>query len=276
MDENSNEFSFTDNYKNNTHRAIHNDRYDAYLKDNNTIKTQINKNYIFNPKISINLPKYSFSNQKTYHNKNNVKIREISEDFKDKIGPQIDFSKSQTFQKNFFRQNVKNYSSNNLLNTKSHMLRINNNINPNEKNEISRLMTKRKIQKAKISNNPPSELNYINNIKNINSKTKSNSVEKLNNFYNIKEKYNEILENKKINVKQREIKKEINSNLIINNNKFEKIKLKENYYKINNNYIKPITERNINKKISNELNENIKTENKSKSKILFSFQNSQK
>ena len=152
----------------------------------------------------------------------------------------------------------------------------NNNINPNEKNEISRLMTKRKIQKAKISNNPPSELNYINNIKNINSKTKSNSVEKLNNFYNIKEKYNEILENKKINVKQREIKKEINSNLIINNNKFEKIKLKENYYKINNNYIKPITERNINKKISNELNENIKTENKSKSKILFSFQNSQK
>ena len=216
MDENSNEFSFTDNYKNNTHRAIHNDRYDAYLKDNNTIKTQINKNYIFNPKISINLPKYSFSNQKIYHNKNNVKIREISEDFKDKIIPQIDLSKSQNFQKNFFKQNVKNYSSNNLLNTKSQILR-NNNINQNEKIEISRLMTKRKIPKAKISNYSPSELNYINNKKNIISKTKSNSVEKSNEFYNIKKKYAEILENKKINVKQREINKEINYNLIKNN-----------------------------------------------------------
>ena len=274
MEENSNEFSFTDNYKNNTHRVIHNDRYDPYLKDNNTIKTQINKNYLFNPKISINLPKYSFSNQKIYHNKNNVKIREISEDFKDKIIPQIDLSKSQNFQKNFFKQNVKNYSSNNLLNTKSQILR-NNNINPNEKIEISRLMTKRKIPKAKISNYSPSELNYINNKKNIISKTKSNSVEKSNEFYNIKKKYAEILENKKINVKQREINKEINYNLI-KNNKPEKVKLKEDYYQIKNNYIKPITERNINKKISNELNENIKTESKSKSKILFSCQNNQK
>ena len=135
--------------------------------------------------------------------------------------------------------------------------------------------TKRKIPKAKISNYSPSELNYINNKKNIISKTKSNSVEKSNEFYNIKKKYAEILENKKINVKQREINKEINYNLI-KNNKIEKVKLKEDYYQIKNNYIKPITERNINKKISNELNENIKTENKSKSKILFSFQNSQK
>ena len=272
--ENSNEFSFTDIYKNNTHRIRQNDRYDPFLKDNNSIKTQINKNYIFNPKISINLPKYSFPNQKIYHIKNNVKIREIPEDFKDKIGPQIDLSKSQTFQKNSFKQNVKNYSSNNLLNIKQDKFRINNNINQNENNEISRLMTKRKIQNAKLNNNSPSELNYINNKKNIISKKTSNSVEKSNNFYNIKEKYAQILENKKINVKQREINKGINFN-IIKNNKFEKIKVKEDYYKINNNYIKPITERNNNNKITKEPNENIKTESKSKSRILFSYQNNQ-
>ena len=135
-------------------------------------------------------------------------------------------------------------------------------------------MTTRKIQKAKLNNNSPSELNYINNKKNIISKKTSNSVEKSNNFYNIKEKYTQILENKKLNVKQREINKGINSN-IIKNNKFEKIKVKEDYYKINNNYIKPITERNNNNKITKEPNENIKTESKSKSRIVFSYQNNQ-
>ena len=209
---------------NNTHRIKHNDRYDSYLSENSN--TQINKNYIFNPKISINLPKYCFSNKKINHRKNNVKIREISEDFRDKIESKIDLSKSQTFQKNKIINNVKNYSSNNLLNIKQDKFEINNNINQNENNEISRVITKRKIYKTKLKNNLLLEQTYqsqerdkIQNIsplkfkcinykdKNI-SKSTSNSLKKIKKFQEGKEGNAKIIETKKINSKQKSINKE--------------------------------------------------------------------
>ena len=95
----------TNNFQNNTYRINQTNRYDSSSHDN-TIKTQINKNYIFNPNISINLPKYSFSNQKCKQ-RNNKKIKEIKEDIKDKIETYDDLSKSQIIQKNKFINNIK-------------------------------------------------------------------------------------------------------------------------------------------------------------------------
>ena len=101
----------TNNFQNNTYRINQTNRYDSSSHDN-TIKTQINKNYIFNPNISINLQKYSFSNQKCKQ-RNNKKIKEIKEDIKDKIETYDDLSKSQIIQKNKFINNIK---SNNIRN----------------------------------------------------------------------------------------------------------------------------------------------------------------
>ena len=252
-----------------SHRIKQNDRYESYL-DDNSINTQINKNYIFNPKISINLPKYCFSNKKNNHNKNIVKIREISEDFKDKIETETGLSKSQTFQNNKIINNVKNFSSNNLLNINQNKYEINKNINKNDMNKSLRVMIKRKIHKTKLNNNSLSEQtyqskekdniqniypfknNYINNKVKIISKTSSVSLERTKKFY---EEDNAILlENKKINVKQKDINKQTNINLI-KNNKTEKIKSKgHNKNKANNNSIKPISEIYKNKEINDETN----------------------
>ena len=95
------------NFQINTNRIATNNRHDSYINDY-SINTQINKNYIFNPNISINFPKYSFSDEKINHNnKRKFKLVEIKEDIKDKINSPINFSKSQILQKNILSPNIK-------------------------------------------------------------------------------------------------------------------------------------------------------------------------
>ena len=96
MKEKQKELSF----QNNINKINPNNRYDSYINDY-SINTQINKNYIFNPNISINFPKYSFSNEKSNHkNTKKMKIVEIKEDIKDRIISPINLSKSIFSQKN--------------------------------------------------------------------------------------------------------------------------------------------------------------------------------
>jgi len=103
MKEKQKELSF----QNNINKINPNNRYDSYINDY-SINTQTNKNYIFNPNISINFPKYSLSNEKSNHkNTKKMKIVEIKEDIKDRIISPINFSKSIFSQKNILSNNIK-------------------------------------------------------------------------------------------------------------------------------------------------------------------------
>ena len=253
-----NDFIFINSFQNNSYRTKNNNRYEPYL-NNNSINTQINKNYIFNPKISINLPKYSFSTRKINNNKKNVKIKEISEDFKDKIEPKLDLSKSQIFEKRKIINNVKKISTNKLFAVKKDIFALKNNIYEIESNEIPRVMSKSKKQKVKLNNSLQLEPIYQPQnkyeIKNISktkkienskrilcSKTVSNSLEKLkepNN--NNKEDLGKKLENKKFNVKQKDKNEHMNL-ILIKYNKLEQNKKRNNNNNANNNCIKPISD----------------------------------
>ena len=276
------EFPFFNNIENNSHRLKNNQRLDAYLNDN-SINTQINKNYIFNPKISINLPKFSFTEQKKNHNRNfNVKIKEIVEDFKEKIEPKIDLSKSQNLKKNKIFNNIKNTSFNKFFNSKEpDKFEIQNIINTSGLNNNEKMITKSKEHNTKttktllteygfqskikddIKNISPPKHRLNIKIKNTLSKSMSNTNEKLKIFNDYEKEANCNIENKKNNVKHKEINKMINLNLI-KNNQYENFKAKDNNksIKIINNFIKPISERTEYKKIndlSNSINNVINT-----------------
>ena len=228
----------TNNFQNNTYRINQTNRYDSSSHDN-TIKTQINKNYIFNPNISINLPKYSFSNQKCKQ-RNNKKIKEIKEDIKDKIETYDDLSKSQIIQKNKFINNIKSNNIRNLYKDKRNKSEIQNNLIQNENKENSRIMTQRKIHKTKSNNNllfqntfQSQIIDKLHNITPCKSKVKNNN----NNFST--EKQNDLNITKKVKVKQKE-NKQFNINLIKDNIIETKKEKDDLNFIINNN---PFTER---------------------------------
>ena len=228
----------TNNFQNNTYRINQTNRYDSSSHDN-TIKTQINKNYIFNPNISINLQKYSFSNQKCKQ-RNNKKIKEIKEDIKDKIETYDDLSKSQIIQKNKFIKNIKSNNIRNLYKDKRNKSEIQNNLIQNENKENSRIMTQRKIHKTKSNNNllfqntfQSQIIDKLHNITPCKSKVKNNN----NNFST--EKQNDLNNTKKVKVKQKE-NKQFNINLIKDNIIETKKEKDDLNFIINNN---PFTER---------------------------------
>ena len=228
----------TNNFQNNTYRINQTNRYDSSSHDN-AIKTQINKNYIFNPNISINLPKYSFSNQKCKQ-RNNKKIKEIKEDIKDKIETYDDLSKSQIIQKNKFINNIKSNNIRNLYKDKRNKSEIQNNLIQNENKENSRIMTQRKIHKTKSNNNllfqntfQSQIIDKLHNITPCKSKVKNNN----NNFST--EKQNDLNNTKKVKVKQKE-NKQFNINLIKDNIIETKKEKDDLNFIINNN---PFTER---------------------------------
>ena len=228
----------TNNFQNNTYRINQTNRYDSSSHDN-TIKTQINKNYIFNPNISINLQKYSFSNQK-FKQRNNKKIKEIKEDIKDKIETYDDLSKSQIIQKNKFINNIKSNNIRNLYKDKRNKSEIQNNLIQNENKENSRIMTQRKIHKTKSNNNllfqntfQSQIIDKLHNITPCKSKVKNNN----NNFST--EKQNDLNNTKKVKVKQKE-NKQFNINLIKDNIIETKKEKDDLNFIINNN---PFTER---------------------------------
>ena len=228
----------TNNFQNNTYRINQTNRYDSSSHDN-TIKTQINKNYIFNPNISINLQKYSFSNQKCKQ-RNNKKIKEIKEDIKDKIETYDDLSKSQIIQKNKFINNIKSNNIRNLYKDKRNKSEIQNNLIQNENKENSRIMTQRKIHKTKSNNNllfqntfQSQIIDKLHNITPCKSKVKNNN----NNFST--EKQNDLNNTKKFKVKQKE-NKQFNINLIKDNIIETKKEKDDLNFIINNN---PFTER---------------------------------
>ena len=228
----------TNNFQNNTYRINQTNRYDSSSHDN-TIKTQINKNYIFNPNISINLPKYSFSNQKCKQ-RNDKKIKEIKEDIKDKIETYDDLSKSQIIQKNKFINNIKSNNIRNLYKDKRNKSEIQNNLIQNENKENSRIMTQRKIHKTKSNNNllfqntfQSQIIDKLHNITPCKSKVKNNN----NNFST--EKQNDLNNTKKVKVKQKE-NKQFNINLIKDNIIETKKEKDDLNFIINNN---PFTER---------------------------------
>ena len=228
----------TNNFQNNTYRINQTNRYDSSSHDN-TIKTQINKNYIFNPNISINLQKYSFSNQKCKQ-RNNKKIKEIKEDIKDKIETYDDLSKSQIIQKNKFINNIKSNNIRNLYKDKRNKSEIHNNLIQNENKENSRIMTQRKIHKTKSNNNllfqntfQSQIIDKLHNITPCKSKVKNNN----NNFST--EKQNDLNNTKKVKVKQKE-NKQFNINLIKDNIIETKKEKDDLNFIINNN---PFTER---------------------------------
>ena len=228
----------TNNFQNNTYRINQTNRYDSSSHDN-TIKTQINKNYIFNPNISINLQKYSFSNQKCKQ-RNNKKIKEIKEDIKDKIETYDDLSKSQIIQKNKFINNIKSNNIRNLYKDKRNKSEIQNNLIQNENKENSRIMTQRKIHKTKSNNNllfqntfQSQIIDKLHNITPCKSKVKNNN----NNFST--EKQNDLNNTKKVKVKQKE-NKQFNINLIKDNIIETKKEKDDLNFIINNN---PFTER---------------------------------
>ena len=228
----------TNNFQNNTYRINQTNRYDSSSHDN-TIKTQINKNYIFNPNISINLQKYSFSNQKCKQ-RNNKKIKEIKEDIKDKIETYDDLSKSQIIQKNKFINNIKSNNIRNLYKDKRNKSEIQNNLIQNENKENSRIMTQRKIHKTKSNNNllfqntfQSQIIDKLHNITPCKSKVKNNN----NNFST--EKQNDLNITKKVKVKQKE-NKQFNINLIKDNIIETKKEKDDLNFIINNN---PFTER---------------------------------
>ena len=228
----------TNNFQNNTYRINQTNRYDSSSHDN-TIKTQINKNYIFNPNISINLQKYSFSNQKCKQ-RNNKKIKEIKEDIKDKIETYDDLSKSQIIQKNKFIKNIKSNNIRNLYKDKRNKSEIQNNLIQNENKENSRIMTQRKIHKTKSNNNllfqntfQSQIIDKLHNITPCKSKVKNNN----NNFST--EKQNDLNITKKVKVKQKE-NKQFNINLIKDNIIETKKEKDDLNFIINNN---PFTER---------------------------------
>ena len=228
----------TNNFQNNTYRINQTNRYDSSSHDN-TIKAQINKNYIFNPNISINLQKYSFSNQKCKQ-RNNKKIKEIKEDIKDKIETYDDLSKSQIIQKNKFINNIKSNNIRNLYKDKRNKSEIQNNLIQNENKENSRIMTQRKIHKTKSNNNllfqntfQSQIIDKLHNITPCKSKVKNNN----NNFST--EKQNDLNNTKKVKVKQKE-NKQFNINLIKDNIIETKKEKDDLNFIINNN---PFTER---------------------------------
>ncbi len=228
----------TNNFQNNTYRINQTNRYDSSSHDN-TIKTQINKNYIFNPNISINLPKYSFSDQKCKQ-RNNKKIKEIKEDIKDKIETYDDLSKSQIIQKNKFINNIKSNNIRNLYKDKRNKSEIQNNIIQKEKEENLRIVTQRKIHKTKSNNNllfqntfQSQIIDKLHNITPCKSKVKNNN----NNFST--EKQNDLNNTKKVKVKQKE-NKQFNINLIKDNIIETKKEKDDLNFIINNN---PFTER---------------------------------
>ena len=227
----------TNNFQNNTYRINQTNRYDSSSHDN-TIKTQINKNYIFNPNISINLPKYSFSNQKCKQ-RNNKKIKEIKEDIKDKIETYDDLSKSQIIQKNKFINNIKSNNIRNLYKDKRNKSEIQNNLIQNENKENSRIMTQRKIHKTKSNNNLLFQNTFqsqiIDKLHNI---TPCKSKVKINNNFST-EKQNDLNNTKKVKVKQKE-NKQFNINLIKDNIIETKKEKDDLNFIINNN---PFTER---------------------------------
>ena len=228
----------TNNFQNNTYRINQTNRYDSSSHDN-AIKTQINKNYIFNPNISINLQKYSFSNQKCKQ-RNNKKIKEIKEDIKDKIETYDDLSKSQIIQKNKFINNIKSNNIRNLYKDKRNKSEIQNNLIQNENKENSRIMTQRKIHKTKSNNYllfqntfQSQIIDKLHNITPCKSKVKNNN----NNFST--EKQNDLNNTKKVKVKQKE-NKQFNINLIKDNIIETKKEKDDLNFIINNN---PFTER---------------------------------
>ena len=228
----------TNNFENKTYRIEPTNRYESCSNDN-SIKTQINKNYIFNPNISINLPKYSFSNQKCKQ-RNNKKIKEIKEDIKDKIETYDDLSKSQIIQKNKFINNIKSNNIRNLYKDKRNKSEIQNNLIQNENKENSRIMTQRKIHKTKSNNNllfqntfQSQIIDKLHNITPCKSKVKNN----YNNFST--EKQNDLNITKKVKVKQKE-NKQFNINLIKDNIIETKKEKDDLNFIINNN---PFTER---------------------------------
>ena len=229
----------TNNFQNNTYRINQTNRYDSSSHDN-TIKTQINKNYIFNPNISINLPKYSFSNQKCKQ-RNNKKIKEIKEDIKDKIETYDDLSKSQIIQKNKFINNIKSNNIRNLYKDKRNKSEIQNNLIQNENKENSRIMTQRKIHKTKSNNNLLFQNTFqsqiIDKLHNIITPCKSKVKNNNNNFST--EKQNDLNNTKKVKVKQKE-NKQFNINLIKDNIIETKKEKDDLNFIINNN---PFTER---------------------------------
>ena len=240
----------TNNFENKTYRIEPTNRYESCSNDN-SIKTQINKNYIFNPNISINLPKYSFSNQKNKQKvKRKIKIKEIKEDIKDKLDSPEDLSKSQIIQNNKFLNNIKSNNIKNLFNEKRNKSEMQNNLIKNDSKESPRIMTQRKIHKTKTNNNLLSEntfksqiIDKLHNISPCKSKVSQNQKNQTSKSIFISpDKQKELGNNKKLNVKQKE-NKQINLNLI-KDNKIESAKVKGDLsFIINNNYIDPISER---------------------------------
>ena len=285
-----NDFSILNNIKNNTYKRKNHNRYDSSLNDN-SIQTQINKNYIFNPNISINLTKYPF----TLTKKRNVKIVEIkglNEDIKDKIDCSIDSKKSQIYQKNKKIKDIKNNSTKNMISRKGNISELKNNINQKDNKEISNKI--REFKKIKIDNNPFVENNIQKKIKD-NIHNKSRTKYKFINFdndkiyksmsnspiiskeYNFDKEKNKIIENKKLNVKQKHT--QINSNLIKNNN-FDIIRcgIKNNKLinnNINNSLIEYNSEREKIKNVFIESNKGILlTERINNSRIINNFRKS--
>jgi hypothetical protein len=210
----------TNNFENKTYRIEPTNRYESCSNDN-SIKTQINKNYIFNPNISINLPKYSFSNQKNKQKvKRKIKIKEIKEDIKDKLDSPEDLSKSQIIQNNKFLNNIKSNNIKNLFNEKRNKSEMQNNLIKNDSKESPRIMTQRKIHKTKTNNNLLSEntfksqiIDKLHNISPCKSKVSQNQKNQTSKSIFISpDKQKELGNNKKLNVKQKE-NKQINLNL---------------------------------------------------------------
>ena len=148
-----NEMEPIQDINNRTCRDVSEKRYISCLKDN-SINTQINKNYIFNPNISITLPKFSYSNQRLINNKRNVKIKELKEDFKERNDSSNEIVKSQSIKNFKFINNIKQKSINNTLNVKSLIPDEKNNLKLREKNDLSKSLTHRNYNyKSKIKKN---------------------------------------------------------------------------------------------------------------------------
>ena len=174
-----NEMEPIQDINNRTCRDVSEKRYISCLKDN-SINTQINKNYIFNPNISITLPKFSYSNQRLINNKRNVKIKELKEDFKERNDSSNEIVKSQSIKNFKFINNIKQKSINNTLNVKSLIPDEKNNLKLREKNDLSKSLTHRNYNyKSKIKKNN----NLENTSRSINKdKIKNSSIPRFKTF----------------------------------------------------------------------------------------------
>ena len=146
------------------------------------------------------------------------KIKGLNEDIKDKIDCSIDSKKSQIYQKNKKIKDIKNNSTKNMISRKGNISELKNNINQKDNKEISNNI--REFKKIKIDNNPFVENNIQKKIKD-NIHNKSRTKYKFINFdndkiyksmsnspiiskeYNFDKEKNKIIENKKLNVKQK-------------------------------------------------------------------------